>query len=155
MPRAVDIVAQVAPRAFGNYVRAFDSGDAAFAQFAITTPLRLAHFLAQAFYETGGGTVLFENLDYTTADRLLQIFGVGNHSAAVRPDEVAGLLNNRRRSPSASTASAIRRRRASSATCGPATASGIAAAGCCRRPAATITSASATRSASTSTAIRI
>src|SRR5262249_7604009 len=33
-------------------------------------------------------------LSYTTPERLLEIFGVGNHSAAVRPEEVAGLLRN-------------------------------------------------------------
>jgi putative chitinase len=38
--------------------------------------------------------VLFENMNYTTAARLLQIFGVGHHSAAIRPDEVDGFLDN-------------------------------------------------------------
>jgi putative chitinase len=94
MLRAIEIVSKVSPHAFANYLNAFDAGDAALEAFAITTPLRLAHFLAQSLYETGGGTVLFENMTYTTAARLLQIFGVGHHSAAVRPDEVDGLLNN-------------------------------------------------------------
>ncbi|MBX6323871.1 MAG: peptidoglycan-binding protein, partial [Rhodospirillaceae bacterium] len=71
---------------------AFENGDALLQQFGITTPLRVAHFLAQVLHETGGGTVLFENLNYTTARRLLQIFGVGNHSAAIRPEEVDSLL---------------------------------------------------------------
>jgi putative chitinase len=94
MLRAVEIVAKISPRCFANYTRALDAGDAALTQFGITTPLRMAHFLAQALFETGGGTVMFENMNYTTAARLLQVFGVGNHSAAVRPGEVAGLLNN-------------------------------------------------------------
>lgn len=94
MQRAVDIVAKIAPRAFPNYVRAFDAGDAAFAAAGITTPMRMAHFLAQALHETGRGTVLFESLRYTTAARLLEIFGVGHHSAAIRADEVPGLLGN-------------------------------------------------------------
>jgi putative chitinase len=92
--RAVDVVRAISPRCYPNYTEAFDGGDAFLQQYQITSPLRVAHFLAQALYETGGGTVLFENLSYKTADRLLQIFGVGNHSAAVRPEEVAGLLNN-------------------------------------------------------------
>ncbi|MFD1627460.1 peptidoglycan-binding protein [Azospirillum griseum] len=88
------VVQQVAPRIKPNYMDAFQQCDALFAQFGITTPLRIAHFLAQMMHETGGGTVLYESLYYTTADRLLAIFGVGNHSAAIRPEEVDGLLRN-------------------------------------------------------------
>jgi putative chitinase len=90
------VVQQVAPRIKPNYLAAFQQCDALFAQFGITTPLRIAHFLAQMMHETGGGTVLYESLYYTTSDRLLAIFGVGNHSAAIRPEEVDGLLRNER-----------------------------------------------------------
>lgn len=79
-----------------SYVAALTNGDALLAQNGITAPRRLAHFLAQLLHETGGGTVLFEDMFYRTADQLLKIFGVGNHSAAVRRDEVAGLLCNPR-----------------------------------------------------------
>lgn len=94
--RIVSIVRKVAPRCYPNYLKAFEDGDEIFDRFKINTPLRIAHFLAQALYETGRGTVLFENLKYRTAARLLEIFGVGNHSAAIRPDEVEQYLNNDR-----------------------------------------------------------
>ena len=77
-----------------SYIAALTGGDALLTRNGITTPRRMAHFLAQILHETGGGTVLFEDMFYRTADRMLQIFGVGNHSAAVRRDEVAGLLCN-------------------------------------------------------------
>ncbi len=47
---------------------------ATFLKYGITSQLRMAHFLAQISEETGGFTVFFENLNYTTASRLLQIF---------------------------------------------------------------------------------
>jgi putative chitinase len=92
--RIVDAVKSVAPRCYPNYLKAFDAGDAVFNKYEIATPLRISHFLAQVLYETGGGTILFENMAYKTPQRLLQIFGVGHHTAAVRPSEVAELLNN-------------------------------------------------------------
>jgi putative chitinase len=88
------VLLKVAPNIKPNYLQAFQQSGDLFAQFAITTPLRITHFLAQMMHETGGGRVLYESLYYTTADRLLAIFGVGNHSAAIRPDEVDGLLKN-------------------------------------------------------------
>jgi putative chitinase len=92
--RVVDVVKNVAPRCYPNYLKAFDGGDALFKTYDVATPLRIAHFLAQALYETGGGTVLFENMAYKTPERLLRIFGVGRHTAAIRPDEVPRLLDN-------------------------------------------------------------
>ncbi|NPU11557.1 hypothetical protein HL667_28735 [Bradyrhizobium sp. 83012] len=94
--RIVSVVRKVAPRCYPNYLKAFEAGDELFERFKIDTPLRIAHFLAQALYETGRGTVLFESLKYKTAARLLEIFGVGHHSAAIRPDEVDQYLNNDR-----------------------------------------------------------
>jgi putative chitinase len=87
MLRAIEIVSKVSPHAFANYLLAFNAGDAALEAFAITTPLRLAHFLAQSLYETGGGTVLFENMTYTTAARLLQIFRGGSSGRGRWPAE--------------------------------------------------------------------
>jgi putative chitinase len=44
------------------------------AKFNITTPLRLAHFLAQCGHESGGFRAVQENLNYS-ADGLVKIFG--------------------------------------------------------------------------------
>ena len=44
------------------------------AKFNITTPLRLAHFLAQCGHESGGFKAVTENVNYS-ADGLVKIFG--------------------------------------------------------------------------------
>ena len=94
MPTISEILKSVAPNAKPNYVDGFTNAQDLLFQFGINTPLRISHFLAQVLHETGGGMVLFENLNYTTPARLLQIFGVGRHSAAIRPEEVNGLIGN-------------------------------------------------------------
>jgi putative chitinase len=43
-------------------------------KYGITSHLRIAHFLAQISEETGGFIRFYENLNYTTTSRLLQIF---------------------------------------------------------------------------------
>jgi putative chitinase len=94
MATMLSVFKKIARRAYPNYVRAFQNDAALFARFEVNTPLRISHFLAQTKHECGRGTVLFENLRYTTAARLLKIFGVGNHSAAIRPEEAPEYLNN-------------------------------------------------------------
>lgn len=91
----VDTVAKLAPRACDNYTKAFAGGAPLFTKFGVTTPLRIAHFLAQALHETGGFTILEENLNYR-ADRIVVIFGPGKHSAAIDVAESQTLAGNPR-----------------------------------------------------------
>jgi putative chitinase len=63
------------------------------AKFGITTPLRLAHFLAQCGHESGGFKAVSENLNYS-ADGLKKIFGKYfpgnlNESYARQPEKIA------------------------------------------------------------------
>jgi putative chitinase len=90
MIRAIDIARKLCPRAKASYLAAFESGDGLFVDHGVTTPLGLAHFLAQAFHETGGLAMEWESGAYS-APRLLQIFGAGHHSAAVTPAEATKL----------------------------------------------------------------
>jgi hypothetical protein len=71
--RAVDVVKKLCPRANSAYIAAFEAGDGQLADAGITTPTRLAHFLAQVMHETGGLTVLRENMNYT-ASRIRQVW---------------------------------------------------------------------------------
>jgi len=80
MLRAIDVVRRLAPRARPAYVRAFEEGDALLAEYGVTTPLRLAHFLAQGFHESGGLSIIRESGAYS-ASRIMEIFGVNRHSA--------------------------------------------------------------------------
>lgn len=86
----IELVKSVAPRTRENYLEAIRQGDLLFEQHGIVTPLRMAHFLAQALHETGGFRILRENMNYS-ASRLTKIFGVGKHSAAVTKSEAEEL----------------------------------------------------------------
>jgi putative chitinase len=86
----VEVLKQLAPRAKDSYLEAIRHGDPLFEEHGITTPLRMAHFLAQALHETGGFGILRENMNYS-AQRMVEIFGVHRHSARVTPSEAAGL----------------------------------------------------------------
>jgi len=87
---AIGIVNRIAPRAHENYLEAIRQGNLLFEQHGITTPLRMAHFLAQALHETGGFTILRVSMNYSQA-RLIEIFGINHHSAAIKADEAAKL----------------------------------------------------------------
>jgi len=84
---------RVAPQARDNYLAAIRQGGALFEQHDITTPQRMAHFLAQAMQETGHFTVLRESMNYSVP-RMLEIFGVGHHSAKITAAEAPGLAHN-------------------------------------------------------------
>lgn len=88
------ITTVIAPNARAECKTAFADKDNQLERFGITTRLRLCHFIAQIMHETAGGTVLVENLTYTTEAQLLKIYGVGKHSAKITPDEAPGLLRN-------------------------------------------------------------
>lgn len=67
--RPIEVVRKLAPHAKPQYLEAFENGDALFAAAGITTPLRLAHFLAQTAEETGGYTIFVESGNYS-AERI-------------------------------------------------------------------------------------
>lgn len=70
-----DIVTSLCPSASPKGLAAFSKADAVLPAFGINTPLRTAHFLAQAFHETGGlaDKDLEENLGYS-AEGLVKVF---------------------------------------------------------------------------------
>lgn len=72
----IDAIVKVAPKVL--------------AEFDITTELRLAHLMAQISHENGAGTIVRESMNYS-APRMMQIFGVGRHSAAVTEAEAEAL----------------------------------------------------------------
>ncbi|MFG1462131.1 peptidoglycan-binding protein [Xanthobacter sp. DSM 24535] len=93
MLRAIDVARKLAPKAHPAYLAALEAGDIQLKTAKITTPLRLAHFLAQVLHETGGLTVERESGSYSAA-RIVEIFGVGVHSAGITKAEAKKLANN-------------------------------------------------------------
>lgn len=81
MSKIVDVLRSVAPHGNPIYFDGF-ANDVLLAEYEITTPLRQAHLCAQVMGETGGLTVVQENMNYD-AERLVEIFGPGHSSAAV------------------------------------------------------------------------
>ncbi|MCL4743829.1 MAG: peptidoglycan-binding protein [Burkholderiaceae bacterium] len=90
MTQLIDVVRRCAPRARPEYIEAFENGQELFERYGVTTPLRLAHFLAQVMHESGRLTVVREDMRYRTS-RMMQIFGVGRHSARVTQAEAKAL----------------------------------------------------------------
>jgi putative chitinase len=89
----IDTVKRIAPKAHTNYLEAIRQGDSLFEQHEIITSLRMSHFLAQALHETGGFRILRENMNFS-ASRLIEIFGINRHSAAVTADEAEKLARD-------------------------------------------------------------
>ena len=67
------VVRRLCPRAHSTYLTAFAAAEASFARHEVTTPLRIAHFLAQVFHETGGLTILVESMNYS-AERMPKVW---------------------------------------------------------------------------------
>jgi uncharacterized protein (TIGR02594 family) len=93
MARAIDVVRKVTIKPRPNYITAIEQGDSFFKQHDMVSPARLSHFLAQILHESGGLKVEWENKNYS-AKRMLEIFGVGKHSAGVTPEEALKLAGN-------------------------------------------------------------
>jgi len=92
-----NVLLHVCPNAQPVAVAAFGQAATAFERHQITTPLRQAHFLAQASHETGGFRRLEESLNYS-AERLLAVFARYIDSQAMaeryerRPEALANLV---------------------------------------------------------------
>lgn len=68
-----ETIRRFAPRARQDYVNALIGGEAVFERWGINTPLRMAAFLATVCHETGGLTIVRENMNYT-ASRILDVW---------------------------------------------------------------------------------
>lgn len=89
----------VCPKADLAILEALISGtEAEYAAAGIVDSVVLAHFLAQIATETGGLSRLDENLNYTTAARIKQVFGKRIKSDAIaqslvgKPEDLANLV---------------------------------------------------------------
>lgn len=82
-----------AAKNWDGYVEAICAAGVLLHQFGITTALRWVHLVATWAHETGGFTILWESGAYS-ANRIVQVFGPGRHSAAVGPAEAARLAGN-------------------------------------------------------------
>ena len=77
-----------------DYVAAMvEHGDELLAAAGIDQARELQHFMAQIGHESGGFTILWEDMRYR-APRILEIFGAGRHSAGITAAEADRLAGN-------------------------------------------------------------
>lgn len=92
LERTLNAITHLSPEAGNTYLNAIREGGPLFVQHGITTPLRMSHFIAQAMVETGGFTLLRENMNYS-APRIVEVFGPQIHSAKVKLAEAQNLAH--------------------------------------------------------------
>ncbi len=73
MTRAVDAVRQLSPNALPYHIADFENGDGYIAAAGLTTPARLADFLATCAEETGDFTIKWESGNYSAA-RMVEVW---------------------------------------------------------------------------------
>lgn len=94
MEITLEILQEIAPNARDDVLEAFATTmSEVFEEYGINTPLRAAHFLAQAAHECGEFTVFAENLNYS-AKRLVEVFpkyfrDVDPNAYARKPEKIA------------------------------------------------------------------
>lgn len=67
-------LAEITPNALPTYRESLMCANTVLPLFAINSELRAEHFLAQILHESGGLTVMTENLFYTTAERVKAVW---------------------------------------------------------------------------------
>lgn len=98
----VELLRSLAPRARDDYIDALVSGGDILEKAGINTPMRLAQFLANIAHESGGFTIVRENMNYSK-ERIKQVWPTRPEAAkfAGKPRELAncvygGRMGNRK-----------------------------------------------------------
>ncbi len=67
-----------------------------FAKYGLNTDRRLKHFMGQISTETSGGSLpgMRESMNYSHAERIVEVFGAPHSSAGVTMQEAVGLVHN-------------------------------------------------------------
>jgi predicted chitinase len=74
IPITSEQLQHIAPNARSNYRQAFAQADSVLAHYEVNANgLRLSHFMAQVLHETGGLTILVEDMNYR-AERIVQVW---------------------------------------------------------------------------------